>query len=279
MCRKGIFTQQWLMPKKHYRIQSIRRVEMSGSKPKPISAITMVDPHWKDLYRIGGICGILMSVITVLGFVFYFIWPYQPGLTSPADIFSTIQTNAFAGLMSLDFIMVVVTFITIPFFLALYVSTKQANESYALIALVFGLISCILVFMMRPIAEFFSLSNQYAAATTEIARNQYLAAGQALSALFNGTLWILYFLSYTIEYLITSLLMLRINAFSKTAAYLGIFLSIGVLSPLAVIIPNLASIFTILNLVTTLIWTIWLVLVARTLFRLAKNASTASQTA
>lgn len=241
--------------------------------------VEIQESRWKDLYRIGGICGILMSVITVLGFIIYFIWPYQPGLKSPTDIFSTIQTNAFAGLMSLDFIMVVVTFITIPFFLALYVSTKQANESYALIALVFGLISCVLVFIMRPIAEMFSLSNQYAAATTEIARNQYLAAGQALSALFNGTLWILYFLTYTVEYLITSLLMLRINAFNKITAYLGIFLSIGVLSPLAVIIPNLASIFTILNLVTTLIWTIWLVLVARTLFRLAKNASTASQTA
>jgi hypothetical protein len=237
------------------------------------------ESRWNDLYNVGGICGILMSVITLLGFVIYFIWPFQPGLKPPADIFSTIQTNAFTGLMSLDFIMVVVTFITIPFFLALYVSTKQANESYALIALVFGLISCLLVFIMRPIAEMFSLSNQYAAATTEIARNQYLAAGQALSALFNGTLWILYFLTYTVEYLITSLLMLRINAFSKITAYLGIFLSIGVLSPLAVIIPNLASIFTILNLVTTSIWTIWLVLVARTLFRLAKNASTALQTA
>ncbi len=252
---------------------------MSESKPYPVNTTSIADPRWKDLYQIGGICAILMAVITVLGFVIYFIWPFQPGLNSPADIFSTIQTNAFAGLMSLDFIMVVVTFISIPFFIALYVSTKQANESYALIALVFGLISCILIFIMRPIAEMFSLSNQYAAATTDVARNQYLAAGQALSALFNGTGWILYFLTYTVEYLITSLLMLRINAFSKTAAYLGIILSIGVLSPLAVIIPSLASIFTILNLAATLIWTLWLVLVARTLFRLAKNASTASQTA
>lgn len=235
--------------------------------------------RWKDLYIIGGICGILISVITILGIVIYFIWPFQPGLRSPAEIFSTIHTNPFSGLMSLDFVMVVVSFITIPFFLALYVSTKQANESYALIALVFGLISCVLIFVCRPIAEMFSLSNQYATATTEIARNQYLAAGQTFSTLFNGTPWILYFLSYNVEYLITSLLMLRVKEFSKITAYSGIFLSIGVLSPLAVIIPNLASVFTLLNLVTTSIWTIWLVLVARTLFRLAKNASTASQTA
>lgn len=235
------------------------------------SDTNIVDPRWKDLYIVGGVCGILMSVLTVLAIVIYFIWPYQPGLTSPAGIFSTIQNNPFNGLMSLDFLMVIITFITIPFFLALYVSTKHANESYALIALVFGLISCILAFGMRPIAEMFYLSSQYAAATTDVARNQYLAAGEALSALFNGTLWILYFFTYTVEYLTSSLLMLRTKAFSKTTAYLGIFLNIGLLSVLAVIIPNFASIFTILNLVTTFTWTIWLVLVARTFFQLARR--------
>ena len=182
--------------------------------------------RWKDLYIVGGICGILMSVLTVLAIVIYFIWPYQPGLTSPADIFATIQNSKFNGLMSLDFFMFVITFITIPFFLALYVSTKQANESYALIALVFGLISCVLAFIMRPIAEMFYLSGQYTAATTDVARSQYLAAGEALSALFNGTIWILYFITFSVELLISSLLMLRIKAFSKTTAYLGILINV-----------------------------------------------------
>jgi hypothetical protein len=210
-----------------------------------------------------------MAILTVLAIVIYFIWPYKPGLTSPADIFLTIQTNKFNGLMSLDFSMVIITFIMVPFFLALYISTKKANESYALIALVFGLISCVLAFIMRPIAEMFYLSGQYATATTDVARNQYLAAGEALSALFNGTLWILYFFTYTVELLVSSLLMLRINVFSKTTAYLGISLNIGLLSTLAVIFPAFAPICTIINLVTTLIWTIWLVLVAQTFFRLA----------
>jgi len=229
-------------------------------------------PQWKDLYRVGGVCGILMAALTVLAVVIYFIWPCQPGLTSPADIFSTIQNNPFDGLMSLDFFMVIVTLPTIPFFLALYISTRQANESYALIALVFGLISCVLNFTMRPIAEMFYLSGQYAAATTDLARTQYLAAGEALSALFNGTMWILYFLTYTVQYLISALLMLRIKAFSKITAYLGIVLNIGVFSVLAVI-PEFAPIYTILNLVTTSIWPIWLVLVARTFFQLARSSA------
>ena len=37
-----------------------------------------------------------------------------------------------------------------------------------------------------------SLSNHYYAATSDAARSQYVAAGEALAALFNGTAWLLY---------------------------------------------------------------------------------------
>jgi hypothetical protein len=251
---------------------------MSKSKLTQAVDPESVEVRWKDLYNIGGVCGILISALIVLAIVIYFIWPYQPGLTSPANIFTTIQTNKLSGLMSLDFFMLVLTFFVVPFFLALYVATKDANESYALIALVFGLISCVLAFIMRPIAEMFYLSGQYAAATTEVARNEYLAAGEALSALFNGTAWILYFITFGVELLITSVLMLRVKAFGKTTTYLDIFLTIGLFSVLAVIVPSLAPLATMINLVTTLIWAIWNVLVARTLFQLARGTASASQT-
>ncbi len=250
---------------------------MPKSKQTQVVAPDNGEVRWKALYQIGGVCGLLISALIVLAIVIYFIWPYQPGLTSPANIFTTIQTNTLSGLMSLDFFMLVLTFFVVPFFLALYVATKDANESYALIALVFGLISCVLAFIMRPIAEMFYLSSQYATATTEAARSQYLAAGEALSALFNGTAWIIYFITFGVELLITSVLMLRISAFSKVTAYLGIFLTIGLLSVLAVIVPSLAALATMINLLTTLIWAIWNVLVARTLFQLARGAVTASQ--
>ncbi len=237
-----------------------------------ISDTDIVDPRWKDLYYVGGICGVLMSILTILAIIIYFIWPYQPGLTSPADIFSTIQNNKLNGLMSLDFFMVVITVITIPFFLALYVALKKVNESYALIAVVFGLISCIVIIPARPIAEMFYLSSQYAAATTDAARSQYLSAGEALSALFNGTAWIIYFITFGVDALISSLLMLRTKAFSKTTAYIGIFMNIGVFSIFA-FIPGLVVITTILNLVTTIIGTIWNVLVARTFFQLARRSA------
>jgi hypothetical protein len=243
---------------------------MPGTKQNEVMDIEIPDPRWKDLDKIGGVCDVLMSVLTILAIVIYFIWPNKPGLTSPIDIFTTIQNDKLAGLMSLDFFMVVITVITIPFFLALYVALKQVNESYALIAVVFGMISCLLVFTARPIAEMFYLSGQYAAATTDAARSQLLAAGEALSALFNGTAWILYFITFGVDALISSLLMLRTKIFSRTTAYLGIFMNIGLL-PIFAVIPGFAPVATIINLVTTIAGTLWNVLVARSFFQLGRQ--------
>ncbi len=237
-----------------------------------ITTAELADPRWRELYLIGGVCGVLMSALTLLAVVIYFIWPYKPGLTSALDIFTTIQGDKLNGLMSLDFFMVVNTVLMIPFFLALYVALRKVNESLALLALVFGLFSCLIILPARPIAEMFDLSARYAAATTEATRSQYLAAGEARSALFNGTAWMLYFITFSVDMLIFSVLMLRTRAFSRATAYLGISLNVGVLSIFAVI-PSFAPIATIINLVTTVIWTIWNVLVARTLFQLRSAGS------
>lgn len=239
---------------------------MSEIKPLQIAKVGVPETRWKDLYKVGGISGILMAAITILAVVIFFIFPYSPGIKSVSDIFNTLQKDKLGGLMSLDFFMVVITVITIPFFLGLYVSLKQVNESYALIALVFGLISCVLVFNIRPIAEMFILSDKYAAATTEVARNQYLAAGEALSTLFAGTGWMLYFITFGIGSLIFSILMLRLDVFSRTTAYIGIFMTIGMAS----VIPGFStSIYgAVLNLATTLVGTIWNILVGVALIKL-----------
>ena len=150
---------------------------MTIANTKQNTKIEIAAPSMERLYTIGGVCGVFMTVLTIIAIGMYFVWPYKPGISSALDIFSTIRNNKFVGLMSLDIFMVIITIITIPFFLALYVALKKVNKSYALIALVFGLISCIVIIPARPIAEMFYLNNQYFAATTDVAKNEYLAAG------------------------------------------------------------------------------------------------------
>ena len=79
---------------------------------------------------------------------------------------------------------------------------------------------------MRPIVEMLSLSNQYAEATTPAARRQYVPAGEALTALFNGTAWLRYMVLQGNANLIYSVLIIRSSIFSKFTGYFGLIITV-----------------------------------------------------
>jgi hypothetical protein len=237
---------------------------MSDRKQNQKSRVYASDPRWKDLYRIGFAVCIFIPITIALAVIAYFIYPYTPGLSSVENIFILLDTNRIAGLMSLDMMMLFIIPAAMLHVLALYVALKSVNESYALIALVFGISANILILSARPLLEMVSLSNQYAAATSDIAKSQYLAAGETFNAIFGGTAWLWWNVLLNISYLISCLLMLRSLIFSKAAAYVGITLSIVGFS---IFIPPLV----ILSILGTLASVIWFPMQAATFYRLGWN--------
>ena len=227
----------------------------------------MVESRWRDLYRIGGVSSLLLAGLVAFAVIAYFIWPYTPGFASTETIFVTLNTDRLGALFSLDVMMLVTAPIDILLFIALYAALKRVNESYTLIALVLGLMAIALLIPTKPLAELVFLSEQYAAATTEVARSQYLAAGEALLTLASGTAWIVFSLFSNISFLLSSLLMLRSTDFGKATAYIGIVNSIFALG---IIIPVFV-IAAICGLGATIVGTMWFVLLARGFFRLGKN--------
>ena len=227
----------------------------------------MVESRWRDLYRIGGVSSLLLAGLVAFAVIAYFIWPYTPGFASTETIFVTLNTDRLGALFSLDVMMLVTAPIDILLFIALYVALKRVNESYTLIALVLGLMAIALLIPTKPLAELVFLSEQYAAATTEVARSQYLVAGEALLTLASGTAWIIFSLFSNISFLLSSLLMLRSTDFGKATAYIGIVNSIFALG---IIIPVFV-IAAICGLGATIVGTMWFVLLARGFFRLGKN--------
>lgn len=233
----------------------------------PILNTMIAELRWNDLYRIGGIASLLLAFLIAFALIAYFIWPYTPGFVSTEDIFIALQTDKWGALFSLDVMMLVTAPIDIFLFSALYVGLKRVNESFALIALVLGLLAIALLFPTKPLAELMFLSEKYAAATTEAAKVQYLAAGEALLSLAGGTSWIFFSLFSNISFFLSSVLMLRSKNFGKITAYIGIANSIFALG---IVIPVLL-VQAICGLGATVIGTIWFVLIARGFFRLHKE--------
>ena len=217
---------------------------------------------WSDLYKIGCISCLVFIASIVIAVIAYFIWPYTPGLTSVENIFTLLQDNRMGGLISLDILMVLLMPIMIFPILALYAALKSVNESYAIIALVLGLIGNTIIFAGRPVAEMAYLSDQFTTATSESAKAQYLAAGEALHALFNGTAWMASMFLIGISGTINSLLMFRSNVFSKAAAYVGLIVSIG---GFGFFFPGIGA---ILSLTATIGGVVWYLQVARVFYQL-----------
>ncbi len=228
------------------------------------------DPRWKDLYKIGGFTAVILELLIVLGGIAFVIWSYSPGSASTVEIFTTLQRDRFGGLMSLDFPLFISNFFGVLLFLALYVSLKSVNESYALIALIAGLLAAVLIFPARPMAELITLSDGYAAATTELARSQYLAAGDALLAQFDGTAYLGNTFLGGLSLLISSLLMLRSKFFSKATAYVGIVTNLAVC---LFFVPVIGTYFLFLCLPG---YVIWYVQLCRSFVQLGRDATRAA---
>jgi hypothetical protein len=176
---------------------------------------------WRDLYLVGGIATVVLELTILLGIVGYLIWPYTPGSATSETVFALIQTNPVGAAVSLDALLLLGNLITLPVFVALYVTLRSVNRSFALLALVMGIVAITLLVPARPIVEMFSLSRLYSAADAA-SQARILAAGDAMLAVFNGTSWAVNTFLGGLSLLISSLLMLKSTFYGRWTAYAGL---------------------------------------------------------
>jgi hypothetical protein len=138
---------------------------------------------------------------------------------------------------------------------------KEVNPHFALLALILGLMAAVALFIARPFVELITLSNRYAAAATQAERDLYLAAGESLLVLWDGTAWMVTTVFNGFSGLISSLLMIQSRIFRKGTGYLGIITS---LPGFGFFIPGLAPILLLLG---TFGGILWYILIARDLFQ------------
>jgi hypothetical protein len=230
------------------------------------------DPAYKSLYKLSGAAALIVAVLTVsevIGLTFY------PQPSTVSGWFSLFQSNKIIGLLDywgLEFPMYVMYTMV---FLALYVVLRKANESYMAIAMTFALLGIGVFFATNNPFSMLSLSNQYAAATTDAERSTFLAAGQAVLANtnqravggFNMGLFLV-----SIAGLIVSSVMLQSDSFSKLTAYVGILANaLSLVDYLREALTSSVTIALLVILPYALLLVIWFALVGQRLYRLGRE--------
>lgn len=205
---------------------------------------------WNKLYKISGVAAFVTVVLIPLSIVAFIVWP-----AFPDDILNIIQDNWFAGLMSLDFMYLLSSVVSIPVFLILYVTLREVDESLSLLALVLGLLGLVLLVPARPIVEMFALSRQYAAAAGEAQRTAILVAKDFLLAQFEGSAYHGHYILGSASLLISAILMLRSSFYNKATAYVGIVTNIVVFG---LYVPEIGAYISLLSVLGYFIW--WIML-------------------
>jgi hypothetical protein len=237
----------------------------ASQKPMDTSQALMADSAWKPLYRVAGVAALLMVVFIAIQSIVFLAWP-------PPDTvlgyFTLFQQNWLLGLLSRDLVYMLSHALLVLIYLALYAALRRVSPSFMAIALTLGLVGIAAYFASNTAFEMLSLSNQYTAATTDAQRAQFLAAGQAMLAIYQGTAFNVYYVLSGVATLIISIVMLRSTLFSKVTA------SVGIVTGVLMVIPStVGTIGLYLALMSLVPFAIWCILIARRLFQLAQSVS------
>jgi Domain of unknown function (DUF4386) len=224
----------------------------------------IANPAWRPLYMIGGVAALISAAIVPLAIVVYILWPPP---TTVADYFAQFQSNKLVGLLNLDLLLVIGNLLGIPMFLALYVALRRVSQSLMAVALALLLVGIAAYFASNTSFNMLALSDQYASATTDAQRAMYLAAGQSMLAIYQGTAFHVNYVLGAVGGLIVAVVMLRSNIFSRLTAYLGIVANVFAFG---LYVPSVGIFLSILSVLPLPVWD---VLVALKLFQLARGST------
>jgi Domain of unknown function (DUF4386) len=242
------------------------RAPRFGHSPGPLSAapVRQADSEWRGLYRLGGGAAALLAVLTVLHSSVFFV----AGLPSTvAEWFALFQRNALLGLLAFEVLMVAYVVLSVPVVLALAVALRRASPSLTALYVALSLVGIVAFITARPAFEMLSLSQQYAAATTEAQGAVFLAAGESLLATFHGTAFQVSYVLGALGGLLISAAMLRSTLFSRTTAYVRIASSV---LDFGLYVPTIGLFISLFSVVFLLIWN---VMISRRLLQLGRDIS------
>jgi hypothetical protein len=226
---------------------------------------TSVDPEGTWSYRAGGLSAIALAVGYIATIPLYAYVGAPPTGGEAWLTYAAGKTNVWWAIFGLS---VITDFLFVPVAFALYLALKGVNRGAMLVATAFvGLFVVLdLAVTWSHYAVLIALTGDYAAATTEAQRAAYVAAANLAAAVLTFSLAVYSILVPSLGILMVGLVMLRGGVFGKGIAYLGVVT--GVLGIISVAGPLLVSALSATIIVTSLLTTVWVLLVGYRLLRL-----------
>ncbi len=223
-----------------------------------------LDTDFRQLYTIAGICAaIIAALIPIQAFIFIAFPPPSTAI----GYFELFQKHKILGLLDLDLLLSLDNLLTIVIFLGLYNVMKRTNKSLMTIALAFSLVGIVLYLVSREATfSMLMLSNQYAAATTDVQKTALLAAGQTMLTVFNGSAFDVSYVIGGIAILMVSIVMTRNEFFGKAVAYTGMVMGILMLLP-----PTVGTVGLYVSMLSLLPTIAWLIMLSIRLINLGKT--------
>jgi hypothetical protein len=175
--------------------------------------------RWVGLYRSGGIAALLIAVLLLGEIAVYAIFPRPE---TALEHFELFQRNWLAGLLTLDLLGMISYLLFVPTILALYVALRRTSEAAMAVATALFFVGVADFFATNTAFPVLALSNQYAAAATDAERANFLAAGQAMFALFNENAFLVSYVIVSASWTMIGAVMLRSSLFGRARAYAGI---------------------------------------------------------
>jgi hypothetical protein len=180
------------------------------------------DSEWGGLCRTGGIAAMILIVYSLAMMVQMVVLGGQPA--NAVEAFGLLQNHRLVGLLRLDLPTIAVMPLYYLLFLGLYAALRRTDRANATLSTALAFAGLTLVLATPTALSMIQLSDKYAAATSEAARMQWQAAGEAVMAtdIWHGTGAILGGVLLQAGAVLISFVMLRGGVFSRATAYLGI---------------------------------------------------------
>ncbi len=176
----------------------------------------------KTIFRIGGIsCFILIAYSLLTIMIMVFIGPPPKTID---ECYSMLIENRFYGLLRLDVLTVFIMPLYYLLFLSLYVALKYTDYALATISTILVFVGLTLFLATPSVFSYLHLSDKFATATSDLQKNQILAAGESILAsdMWHGTGARIGGLLLQTGAVLISIVMLKTNSFNKLTAITGI---------------------------------------------------------